>query len=215
MPQRVTTADPAHRAHLVGNPNSELWLTAVHEAGHAVITLAVGGTFRLATLRKSEGGTVAGHVAGPRCPTPHLEAVMTAAGFTSESIADTLAAKAWEAAMEVAPEGTVYVPRAHVRAKGDMEDLRELIKNHGLDLDEIFDSAATAAHVLYPLIEVVAAALMEPKPLRGLNDLEIVMALSMNPAAWMAAAERLLNLETPTGAPPAPWLARYVRNGLG
>ncbi|WP_406462317.1 M50 family metallopeptidase [Streptomyces sp. NBC_01622] len=215
MPQRVAIADSAHRAHLVGNPNSQLWLTAVHEAGHAVVCLAVGGAFRSATLRKSEYGTVAGHVRVTRCPSPRLEAIVTLAGFAAESIADTCGIEELEQAREEIPEGMIALPRSYRRAKGDFDDVRELAKEHGLAPHDVLDSAAVAAHVLYPLIEVAAAALMEPKPLRALSELEIEAAVGIRPAPWFLAAERLLDVETPTGATPDEWLVRYVKGRLG
>lgn len=200
------------RAHLIRNSRSSLWLTAVHEAGHAVVCLATGGTFRHATLRKS--GRFGGHVDRINCPSPQLTAIVSAAGFTAESAADTHGTKAAQKAQEKAPQGTIVLPRTHQTAAGDIDYLREVVGEHRLDLGKIFDSATAATHVLRPLIEVAAVALMEPKPLRALNDLEIEAALSMRPAPWLDAAERLLDVEESTGKKPDEWLIRYVKDRI-
>lgn len=203
MPTSPSSSHP--RAHLIGNPRSHLWLKAVHEAGHAVVCLAVGGTFSYATLRSTERGRIAAHVGGVKCPSPHLDAVVTCAGGLAQLHAD---------------QGAHAVNRVYgaIGASdsgcGDLGWLVELSKDETVDMDAAMRSAATATAVLKPLIEVAAAALMEPKPLRALGDLEIEAALGMRPGPWVAAAERLLDAESLDYSPPDKWLIRYVRERL-
>jgi len=201
-----TSPSPSHpRAHLIGNPRSHLWLKAVHEAGHAVVCLAVGGTFSYATLRSSARDQMAAHVGGVKCPSPHLDAVVTCAGGLAQLHADrgARAVHRMHGALGASDSGC-----------GDLGWLAELSKDKTVDLDAAIRSAATATAVLKPLIEVAAAALMEPKPLRALNDLEIVMALGMRPDPWIVAAELMLEAESIDYSPPDKWLIRYVREHL-
>ncbi|MEU2300555.1 hypothetical protein ABZ584_24485 [Streptomyces antibioticus] len=202
------------RAHLIRNPRSQLWLTAVHEAGHAVVCLATGGTFRHATLRKSYLGMSRGHVDMLRCPSPQLNAVVSAAGYAAERMADTPGIKAQDTAMRKAPKGTLVLHRAYSTAKRDLDYVSEVAEQHDLDVGRVLASANAAVHVLYPLIEVAAVALMEPKPLRALSDLDVVMALSMRPGPWLMAAERLLEEQEVYGNVDG-WLVRYVKDHLG
>lgn len=210
MPESLERSHP--RAHLIRNPRSSLWLTAVHEAGHAVVCLATGGTFRHATLRKTSW--TSGHVDMIDCLSPELTAIVGAAGFTAESAADTHGMKAAWKAQEKAPKGTIVLPRAHHTSAGDIDLLRGIVKEHSLDFGKILDSATAATHVLCSPIEAVAVALMEPKPLRSLNFLEIEVAMGGRSALWRDAAERLLDVEEVTGKKPDGWLIGYVRDRL-
>jgi hypothetical protein len=191
------------RAHLIGNPRSKLWLTAIHEAGHAVVCLAAGGTFRHVTIRSSDGGLIAGHVDGSGYPTPRLAAVGAAAGALAQVQADR-----GPNAGHRARAGMGYT------GVGDLADLVELGQDKGVDLNAAMESAMAAVYGLYPLIEVAATALMSPKALRALKKPEIVDALDAQLAPWIDAAERLLEVETVHGTAPEGWLIRYVEDGM-
>jgi hypothetical protein len=59
--------------------------TAIHEAGHAVVCIAVGGTFRYATMRPRSRTTL-GHVYGIRTPCSLADAVVCHAGAVAEHV---------------------------------------------------------------------------------------------------------------------------------
>lgn len=184
------------RAHLLGNPDEQLWRTAIHEAGHAVVGLAAGCTLRSVTVRANKRRGADGSCHLVTAPSPTLGIVAIAAGGLAQEYAD---------------------PQRDAKPN-QMHDLVAIIRiveaRPGMKAGPAFESAAVAVRVLFPLIEVVASALLAPKPLRALRCAEVEGVLSgAGRAVWESVNYRLGD-EIAGGTSPDPWLSRYVADGV-
>jgi hypothetical protein len=184
------------RAHLVGNPDEQLWRTAIHEAGHAVVGLAAGCTLHSVTLRADKRRGADGSCRLLTAPSPMLGIVAIAAGGLAQQQAD--------------PQRDAGPNMVHDLAA----IIRILDARPGMSAGPAFESASVAVKVLRPLIEVVAAALMAPKTLRALSCAEVEAALSAaGRAPWVDANYRLGDVIA-YGSEPDVWLSRYVADGV-
>jgi hypothetical protein len=188
--------DEHSRAHLVGNPDEQLWRTAIHEAGHAVVGLAAGCTLHSVTVRANKRRGADGSCRLLTAPSPMLGIVAIAAGGLAQEHAD--------------PQRDAKPNMTH-----DLAAIIRIVEARpGMRVGPAFESAAVAVRVLFPLIEVVASALLAPKPLRALCCAEVEGALSgAGRVVWESVNYRLGD-EIAGGTSPAPWLSRYVADGI-
>jgi hypothetical protein len=164
-------------------PGREAYLrrVAIHEAGHAVVCLALYGRFQRVTLRSN--GTFGGRVIGipESClPTAH-HALVAAAGAAADYYDSDRSMASLDRAMLGMGTGA---------DDGDLAYLLEL-QREGMELGPVHNAAGALVFALFPLIEVTAEALLQPSPLRALRRREIEAALAAAPDAWERSAERL------------------------
>lgn len=196
LPPELEGVTAHARPHLLGNPDAQLWRTAIHEAGHAVVGLAAGCTLRSVTVRANRRRGADGSCRLLTAPTPTLGIAAIAAGGLAQQQAD--------------PQCDAGPNMAHDLAA----ILRILDARPEMTAGPAFEAAAVAVRVLFPLIEVVASALLAPKPLRALSCTEIEGALNgAGRAVWESVNYRLGD-EIAGGTSPDPWLSRYVADGV-
>ncbi|MER7574907.1 hypothetical protein [Streptomyces sp. NPDC126514] len=196
LPPELEELTGHSRAHLLGDPDAQLWRTAIHEAGHAVVGLAAGCTLRSVTLRANKRRGADGSCRLLTAPNPTLGMVAIAAGGLAQQQAD--------------PQRD-----AGPNMAGDLAAIiRILDARPGMTAGPAFEAAAVAVRVLFPLIEVVASALLAPKPLRALSCAEVEDVLSgAGRAVWVSVNYRL-GEQIVGGTSPEPWLSRYVADGV-
>lgn len=196
-PPAVEEVTAHSRAHLLGDPDEQLWRTAIHEAGHAVVGLAAGCTLRAVTVRADKRRGADGSCHLVTAPNPTLGIVAIAAGGLAQQQAD--------------PHRDAGPNMAHDLA----HIIRILDARPEMTAGPAFEAAAVAVRVLFPLIEAVASALLAPKPLRALSCAEVEDVLSgAGSAVWESVNYRLGDEIAGGDVPPEPWLSRYVADGV-